>query len=390
MIMTSDNIKTYARGVGMLVGMIIGAGMFALPFAFSKSGMLWGLVNFAVAFAILLFLHLLYGEVAFFTEGKHRFTGYVEKYLGARAKGLALVITIASYYGSLLAYGILGGIFVSNFFGGNFIFWFVILNFIAGAILSLCSIEKIADINFYLTIPLLGFVAYLFFLAWPSIHLASFGNSNPILNHDWFLPYGVWMFALTGFSVLPDARDIFCKSHIRDFRRVIFASLVLSAVVYFIFTFAVWGVSGPATAIDALSGIRGALGMTAFLIGSLMGFIAVFTSFISLAGDMRDIFRYDYKMKFLPAWLLAVVPPVVLYLFNVSDLAKILEITGTIGMGFLGVFIIKMSRAVLRKISSGEIVPTDGAPMQSNRWLEFIVILGVLTAVGYELWRMFI
>ncbi len=74
-------LKLYFKGIGMMVGMMFGAGIFALPFAFSRAGFFWGMVLFAAAFLIMLFLHFLYAEVAYFTKGKHRFTGYAEIFL---------------------------------------------------------------------------------------------------------------------------------------------------------------------------------------------------------------------------------------------------------------------------------------------------------------------
>ena len=38
-------------------------------------------------------------------------------------------------------------------------------------------------------------------------------------------------------------------------------------------------------------------------IGSIIGFLAVFTSFIALAVDMKSMFRYDYKIPRFFAWL---------------------------------------------------------------------------------------
>ena len=100
----------------MLVGMIFGAGVFALPASIAKAGIWWGSIHFFLAFFVVLFLHLLYGEIIFYIPGKHRITGYVEMLLGSRAKFIAFLFTLFSYYGTLLVYAILGGIFLFNAF----------------------------------------------------------------------------------------------------------------------------------------------------------------------------------------------------------------------------------------------------------------------------------
>ena len=39
-------------------------------------------------------------------------------------------------------------------------------------------------------------------------------------SDSWFLPYGIWLFALGGFSSLPEARDIMRGASLADFKKV--------------------------------------------------------------------------------------------------------------------------------------------------------------------------
>lgn len=388
------SVEVYLKGIGMLVGMMFGAGIFALPFVFSQAGLFWGTVHFIIAFLIMLFLTFLYAEVAYFTRGRHRFTGYVEIFLGKRAKQIAFLATLAAYYGTLLVYGLLGGLFISNFFNGAYKFEISLLFFAICAFLLLLKMGKIAEINFYLTIPLFGFIFYLLFVALPAINAGNFVSSiNFDFSGAWFLPYGVWIFALGVFATLPEARDIFSKSPIRDFKRVILISFFLSALFYFLFIFAVWGVGNTSTTPDALSGLFDVLGRKAFLIGSFIGFLAVFTSFLAMAVDMKNIFKLDYKISKRFAWLLTVIPPAGLFLFGADDFVKILGIIGAVGLGTLGVFIISMARKLRKKIKEGDpehiLKPTNGEYMRPKRFLQGLVLIGILAGVIYELWRIF-
>ncbi len=376
----------------MMIGMIFGAGIFALPYVFSQSGIFWGAIHFFVAFFVLIFLHFLYGEVAYYTKGRHRFTGYVEIFLGKKAKQLAFITTIASYYGTLLVYGLLGGVFFSNFLGGNHKTAISVLFFVSAGLLLLLRMARIAEINFYLSIPLFGFVIYLLFVCFPGIKIENFVG-NPILNRNWFLPYGVWLFALSGFAALPEARDIFASHGIKNFKRVILASLFLSAIFYFLFVFSVWGVSGMHTTNDALSGLINILGQKALMTGSLIGFLAVFTSYLALAIDMKNIFRFDYRMAKLPAWFLTIIPPLLLYFLGASDFVRILGIIGALGMGTLGVFIILMSRELRKRIKNND--PGDALEdvameySRPNNFLQIFILIAILVGVVYELWRIF-
>lgn len=386
--------QLYTKGIGMMIGMIFGAGIFALPFVFSQAGLFWGLIHFLFVFLIIIFLNFLYGEVAYYTKGRHRFTGYVEIFLGKKAKQLALITTMASYYGTLLIYGLLAGIFLSNFLG-DFLKDGIIsyLFFGIAGLFLLLKMAKIGEVNFYLSIPLFGFIIYLLFISFPSIKMENFKNIGDI-NSNWFLPYGVWFFALCGFAALPEVRDIFAGQGIRKFKKVILISLAVSAIFYFLFIFGVWGVSGPQTSEDALSGLSHLLGGEALMIGSLIGFLAVFTSYLALAIDMRSIFKFDYGLPKISAWLLTIVPPALFFLFGAVDFVRILGVIGVLGFGSLGIFIILMSRELRKRIKNndpGDVLEDVAMEYsQPTNSLHIIVIFAILAGVIYELWRIFV
>ncbi|MBI5045729.1 MAG: hypothetical protein HZC14_01845 [Candidatus Niyogibacteria bacterium] len=373
----------YLEGVGLLTGMIIGAGIFALPFAIARSGLFWGLTHFVVALALVLVIQGLYGDVAFLTEGKHRFTGYVYKYLGLSASRLALLLTLIGYYGSLLAYGILGGIFLNNIFqgilGGLGVFGFSVVFFIVADIFSLLRFEKIGVINFYLTIPLLFFIIYLVAASWQRIDADNFAW-NLSFSGDWFLPYGVWLFALTGFSVIPEVRDIMRGTTLRDLRIVIFVSTMIAAIFSLIFALGVLGVTGIHTSEEALSGLAGFLGTRGLIIGSLIGFLAVFTSYLATVADFKELFRTDYGINIYLAWFACVLPPILFFWKNIIGLTDILGFIGAAGLGISGVFILEMADRMM--MSSGR--------TRLNPYFKWLVALGIVAASIYETWSIIV
>ncbi|QQG46049.1 MAG: hypothetical protein HYY55_03755 [Candidatus Niyogibacteria bacterium] len=372
--------RLYRDGLGTLVGMIFGAGMFALPFVFSRAGIFWGVLHFLVAMFFMLVLHLMYGEVAYLTDGQMRFTGYVRRFFGSKSEKFALVVTVFSYYGTLLVYGLLGGIFLSALFPFPSVASLTLIFFAVAALLSLFGFERIGTINFYLTIPLFIFVFYLFGSSFSFVRLENFLSG---VSGNWFLPYGVWLFALGGFASLPEARDIMKGATLLDFRRVIIWSLTASALIYFVFIAAVWGVSGAATSEDALSGLAGQIGRQALLIGAVIGFLAVFTSYLALAADFKSIFKYDYGRKNLAAWALTVIPAPLLYVLGFSNLVKTLGLVGAIGLGVLGIFIIEMARRLHKRF------PEHRHRLLGPRvWLRWILIVGLLVGVFLEIWNL--
>ncbi len=376
--------KSNLKGIGMLVGMIFGAGVFVLPFAVVKAGIFWGILHFFLALILVIFLHLWYGEVAYFTEGKHCFTGYAKILIGERAKWPAFLITIFTDYGALLVYGLLGGIFLANFFHLPPIILSIFV-FAGGSILVLFHFEKVASINFYLTVALSGMVAVLFVIALPYIKIANFpvGNLKFSFSSDWFLPYGIWLFSLAGFSVLPEVRDIFSKYPIKNLKRVILISLSLCALLYLIFIFTIVGVSGRLTTKDALTGMTKILGSPALIIGSLFGFLAIFTSFIALGADLKNIFRYDFHFPKWLAWLSVVVPPIALFLSGAKNFVGILGVIGSVGLGLIGIFIILMVRKIRQK--RGE----NGRFLILSSVVGILIMAGVIAAVISEVQSLF-
>lgn len=327
------------EGLGLLLGMIIGAGLFALPYSFLKAGPVWGLFLFILLLLVSWLLHLLFAAIIYVTPGRHRFPGYIKRYLGGRAQDIALIFTLAGAYGAMLAYGVLGGIFLETIFGLNF-FWGGILFFIAGGILFFLPLREVGKINFYLTLLLLVFILVLALQLLPSIDISNF--KAPAMP-QWFLAYGVLLFAFGGYSALPDMHDVLGANSRKLSKKIILISLLVSGIFYLLFIFSVWGSSGSATSKDAISGLEAIIGRAAVIIGSLIGIFTVFTSYIVFGADLKLTFRYDYKFSDLVSWFFAFLPPIAIFALGFQDLVKILSLVGSVGLGIFAVFILLIS-----------------------------------------------
>ena len=78
--------KRFFQALAILMGHIIGVGIFSLPFIASRVGIWTMLFYFLILGGITILFELLYGEVILRTREKHRLPGYAEKYLGGWAK----------------------------------------------------------------------------------------------------------------------------------------------------------------------------------------------------------------------------------------------------------------------------------------------------------------
>jgi amino acid permease len=335
------------EGYGIMLGMIIGAGIFGLPFAFSKAPFYWNLLLFVAVFGLSLLLHYIYAGIIYITPGKHRFPGYVKRYLGHRAETIAAIFTVLSSYGAMLAYGILGAIFLEIIFGLD-LFMGGIIFFVLGGLLFSRPLAYVGRVDFYLSIPLLLFILYLAFRLLPISRAVNFSG---IEAESWFFSYGILVFAMGGYSGLPDLHDLLGHTSGSIFKRIIFWSLFASALLYLLFIFTVVGVSGQIVSEDAITGLGGAIGREALVLGALIGIFTVFRSYTTFGADLKLTYQYDYGISKTSAWLLAFTPPITLFISGLVDLVKILSLVGSVGLGVFAIFILSMAWHRSREIS---------------------------------------
>lgn len=375
----ASKFKAYRDGIGMMLGLIFGAGIFALPAAVARAGIFWGTIHFFIALILMIVIHLWYAEVAYFSDDSGRFTGYVRKLIGPISSRLSFLLILVTYYGAMLVYGILGGIFLHSLIPIYSEFFWALAFFAISGLLTLFKFEKISVIDFYLTIPLVLFVLY---LSGDSFRAVDFSNFSTGSAAYWFLPYGIFIFAFGGLPAIPETRDIMRKFGIQDLRNVILMSLLISAVLYAFFIFSVVGVTGEKTTDDALAGLIAVLGNKVIFVGAAIGFLAVFTSYLSMAADMRSIFRLDYGVSSILAWVFTVIPAVIIYLFGATHFLEIIGFVGAFGLGVSTLFIFMMARKIHEKF-----------PEHVHSWLDtkgvfaWAVLIFTLAGAALELLR---
>ena len=103
--------KNFFLALSVLIGTIIGAGIFGIPYVIFKSGLIPGLFYFIILGGAVLLIHLFFGEIVLRTKEKYRLPGFALKYLGRPAEVLVTVSVVVGVIGALLAYLILAGDF---------------------------------------------------------------------------------------------------------------------------------------------------------------------------------------------------------------------------------------------------------------------------------------
>jgi len=324
----------YATAV--LIGMIIGAGVFGIPYAVAQAGFAVGLFYLVLLGGAVMLLHLFYGEIVLRTHQEHRLIGYAAKYLGEEAKKVATFTVLFEYYGSLLAYIIIGGnflmILLGRFFGGNEVFWAAVF-FAVGATLIFGGLKTVVKNELFLTGLLLVSLAAMLFSGVPQM---NFDNLKTINFNKFFLPYGVILFSLAGSAVIPEVRKIMTGQE-KKIKKVIILGTLIPAILYLFFALVVVGVTGPGTTEEAINGLMPYLGNWVISVGAIFGILAVLTSFLALGLCLEEVLHDDYRIKKMAAFCLALFVPFLAYLFGIKSFIFIIGLVGSLAAGVDGI-----------------------------------------------------
>ncbi|MBD3248363.1 amino acid permease [Candidatus Falkowbacteria bacterium] len=368
--------KNYIYAVATLIGTIIGAGIFSVPLVTSKAGLIPFYFLLAALVFIQYYLHQMYAEVVLSTKTEHRIPGYTEIYAGKKYKKIVSVICFLGGFGALLAYIILGGIFLHGllgpFFGGTE-FIYTMIMFSIGSIIVLFGIKTIACFEMFMTAFLLLVVAL---ITLQSIGYIDVGNYTAINWKYSLLPYGLVFFSVGGQTAIPELCRLLKKEK-KKLKSAIFWGTAIPAIITVIFVTVIVGVTGTKTSPDTLVGLKQVLPNGVIFFAMTFGFLSVMTSYLSYSQAVREIFWWDFKFNKYLAWVIASVIPAGLYVLGVHNLTKVVGITGSITGGMIGVIVIYLSFITQTKGQQRSVIKT-GLKKGSALALACLFILGLL------------
>ncbi len=345
--------KNFLYSTAVLVGTMVGVGIFGIPFAFAKAGFWVGFSLLVAVGLITLLLNLMYGEVVLRTHDEHQITGYTDKYLGLWFKRAIFFSVALALYSALLVYMVIAGEFLNNILSSVFYATptsYSLMFFVIVALLILGGIKRISWIELFLMFLFIVVVVLIFGVGLNKIQLTNFSGIHP---EFWFFPYGVLLFAFAGFSAIPIQRDIL-RGQENNLKKSIWLAVLLAGALYLLFAFTVLGVSGDATTTDAISGLYQFLGGKIILLGSIFGLLAVTTSFLMLGSAFLEMFQLDYNIGKKWAWFLVVVPPLVLFLGGLRTFIDIISLAGSVAIGLEGIV---LTFVYIKSKSKGDRVP---------------------------------
>lgn len=327
---------------------------------------------------MVLLIQLIIGEIALRTKGKKRFIGYAEQYLGYKWKLFVTISTLLGGIGVFLVYIILAGHFLSFITGQSavssslvfFAVWFLLI-LIKPKMFG--RTELIFSFSVILIIILISAL---------NVGYIKFNNFNGFNAYNILLPYGIILFAISGYYVIPEMEDIMGVQK-RKLKRAVIYGTIIPAAVYLFFVFIVLGVSGDLTSPDAISGLANALNSkTILLFGSFLGLLAVSGASLSYGIYIKETLWYDFKINKWLAWFLTGAAPLALFMSGVRDLVLVISVMGALFFAFHAVVVL----LIHKKSKSSEIKPDYEVNLPDFVYylIGLMAILGALLEVWYN------
>ncbi len=332
-----------SRAIAVLIGTTVGAGIFALPYAFSKVGFFIGLLYLIVLGLAVLTIEICYAEIVLRTKGEKEMAGYVKTYSGRTGEILIALSLILGIYAALTAYVIGVGTYLEAFFepflGGNLIFWGLVFWFF-GSLVCYFGLGLMSRFELFMSATLIAVAIFIFTLSLPHLKTENLVVSNFVFNFkNLFYPFGIILFALGGASAIPTMKRIL-KNETAFLKKAVIIGFVVPVVIYTLFAFTVLGVTGGETSEEGIIGLSSFLGNKVLLIGGVFGALAMSTSFFALSFVLKELLRRDYKIKNFYAWGLTVFIPLLLFLLG-AGFARIIGFSGAVLSGFQGIILIE-------------------------------------------------
>jgi amino acid permease len=382
-------VKKSLSAFFVLSGTVIGASFLALPYIAVKSGLALTLGYLFFLTIIVTLIHYFYAEVVASTADFLRLPSYAKIYLGEIGRIAALTATLIGFFGSLLAYIIVGADFLKglavSFFSDQTVFSsshfaYAFLFFILGAVIVFFGKKAVSEVDFLdvlLFVFVLGAVSIFGWSSWKlanlsagSGSLAAAGAGPAASGRDFinlFLPYGVILSALWGATVIPEMEEILGDSK-RLLKKVAPWGVIIPAIFYLFFILVVLGITGNGATSESISGLKNylppALGKFLFF----FGLIVVFTSYVSIGLALRNMLRFDLGVKKRSAWAIACFAPFLLYLAGFRNFISVIGFVGAIALAIEGILIILMYNKI-----------------KGYRWLTLPLVLILAAGIIYEI-----
>lgn len=355
--------NNFLPALATMVGTVIGAGFLGIPYVVGKAGLIPGVVWLLILSGFMLLVNLYLGEVILRTKGEHQLTGYAKLYTGKIGKLIMFFSMVFGIFSALVAYMIGEGRSLSYLLFGHFdyslvfsiLFW-VFLSYLT--FIGIRALKNYEKISMFIVLFLFVLII-LFFMGRVRVE-----NLNYVDTKYLFLPFGVILFSLLGFSALPEVERIL-KGQEKLWKKVLLYAALIPFIAYLVFMFVTVGSFGPT--INEVA----TLSLGRFF--TFLGVMTMFTAYFALSMAIQDMFRFDFYYNKKEAWVISSIIPLLLFfivrLTGYESFAAILGISGIVAGGTSGILALVMN---IRAKKLGDKKPEYKIPIN---W----IIIGILS-----------
>lgn len=315
-------MSPFFENIFLLLGTVIGAGIFSLPIALKQAGWIFFLIMIVGLELFLAKINSLYRDIVDNTKEKHQLPGYVRHILGERMSKVASVLLLFSTFGALLAYLIIGGTFTGNVFGvsswSGSILFYVLVVFIT--VFAGKKIEAFDVIFTCIKVVLLFFIILTSFsrLTMFSMRFVPFIGENPLSA------YGSILFALTGISIIPELKK---DKHTHT---AIYIAEFIVLLFYLLFSIALFPYLSTGKFIFKN------------ILFDITGVFTILSPYLMLTWVGYDLLEKDLSVHKPKALLFVMGIPLVLFLFGLQSFMKVISLTGGVFLGSIALIITMM------------------------------------------------
>lgn len=287
-------MKKQFNAICTIIAGTIGVGFLALPYAIYRFGTIWGIGVLFIAGFLTLITNLAYSDIITIDKGNRQVPGYTKKYLGKVPAHVITLIIITGLFGILLAYAMLAGDALkillslfkiklsSNLLGLTFV--------VISLFVMKYGVKFVAKLSTLVVIIMIFTIILLIGMNFSSISLS---NITPINPKYFSLILGVSIFSLYSTASIPMLDEVIGYSS-SIYRRVITIAALSTLFIYIIFGL----VFSLGLGSDATSSLVGSFkNPTISICMSFVILLAIFSSFVIVANNVKEILCYDYKVS---------------------------------------------------------------------------------------------
>ncbi len=376
--------KNNLIAVSTIIWGTLGAWLFGVPYAFAQAWVLQGTMWILLIGSLAIILNLLIAEVALSLPSRMRLPAMMQLLLPKRRGKFATIATCLQYLATMFAYISLSSIFVNVILWPNSAFEPAISATVYALIMGWFIYKWVDGIKKYDKKIVTILLCMLIFLI-----IYGFLHTTPehFLLGDkaqWFLPYGVLIYALNNASTIPVSEEILWREKKDLPFLIVIAGLICMSMVL-LWWWAVVGMSWAATSQDALSGLQTVLPSRVIKLGGLVWLFAIISPHFVNGEHLQQTLKVQFKLSSLISRTLVALGPLLLFLYLQADFVKIISISGAVFTG-LTCFHIGVTNLMLHKRHNKK----ETHILPYNKLFSYAVIIIFSFGIIYELVKQFV